>query len=66
MESLHTFVDGILMGTGECGKYQFAGIRMSRMDRDLAASFVNTDNIVDMSDFQLRVDALGEHVVGDI
>ena len=66
VESLHTFVDGIMMGTGECGKYQLAGIRMSRMDRDLAASFVNTDNIVDMSDFQLRVDALGEHVVGDI
>ena len=54
------------MGTGECGKYQLAGIRMSRMDRDLAASFVNIDNLVDMSDFQLRIDALGEHVVGDI
>ena len=66
LHCLHALVDRILMGTGECGKYQLAGIRMSRMDRDLAASFVNTDNIVDMSDFQLRVDALGEHVVGDI
>ena len=35
------FVDSILMGTGECSKYQLSSVRMTRIDMHLCAALVN-------------------------
>ena len=61
---MDALVDRVLMGTGKSGEYQLASIGMSGVDWHLAASFVDLYDIVDMFDIQLRIDSLGEHVVG--
>lgn len=46
------------MGTGKCRKYQLAGIRMTWMDRNLTASLINFNDLIDMFDVQLWIDTL--------
>ena len=51
-KSLHSFVNGILMGTGECGKYQLSCIRMSRIHRHLGTALADLRNLLDILNFQ--------------
>ena len=39
---------------------------MSRMNRDLAASFVNFNDFIDMFNVQLRINALREHIIRNV
>ena len=48
MKSLHTFVDRILMRTGECGKYQLSSVWMSWRDLHLGAALVNFCDLTDI------------------
>ena len=54
------------MGAGECGKYQLSCIRMTRVDGHLGTALVYFCDLADILNLQLRVDALGEHVVSDV
>ena len=62
-KSLHAFIDSILMRTGECSKYQLTGIWMSLRNIHLGAALVNLCDLTNILDLQLRIDALGEHVI---
>ena len=64
--SLYTLIDGILMRSGEGCKYQLAGIRMSGVNLHLTASLIYFNTLVHMLNGQLRINALGEHVIGYI
>ena len=66
LKRLHTLADRILMGTGKCGKYQLACIRMSRINGHLCAALANLGNLLYIFQIQLRVDTLREHIVSDI
>ena len=54
------------MGTGKCGKYQLACIRMSRINGHLCAALANLGDLLYIFQIQLRVDTLREHIVSDI
>ena len=62
---MHSLVDSILMGTGECSKYQLSSVRMTRIDMHLCAALVNLRDLLDVADLKLRIDSLREHIVGD-
>ena len=62
----NALVDRILMRTGECSKHKLTRIWMTRMDRNLAASFVNFNDFIDMFNVQLRINALRKHVIRNI
>lgn len=46
LQRLHTLADCILMGTRECGKYQLACIRMSRVNGHLCAALTNLGDLL--------------------
>ena len=46
LKRLHTLADRILMGTGKCGKYQLACIRMSRVNGHLCAALTNLGDLL--------------------
>ena len=54
------------MGAGECGKYQLSCIRMTRIDGHLGAALVHLCDLTDVLNVQLRIDALGEHIVSNV
>ena len=62
---MHSLVDSILMGAGECSKYQLSSVRMTRIDMHLCATLVNFRDLLDIADLKLRIDSLREHIVGD-
>lgn len=62
---MHSLVDGILMGAGERSKYQLSSVRMTRIDMHLCAALVNLRDLLDVADLKLRIDSLGEHIVGN-
>lgn len=66
LHGCNALVDRILMRTGECSKHKLTCIRMSRMNRDLAASFVNFNDFIDMFNVQLRINALREHIIRNV
>ena len=51
------------MRTGECSKYQLTGIWVSLRNIHLGATLVNLCDLTNILDLQLRIDALGEHVI---
>ena len=53
------------MRTGEGGKYQGTGIRLSRWNRHLRAALINFLDAVDILERKLRIHALREHVIGE-
>ena len=65
MHRLHALVDGILVRTGEGGKYQGTGIRLSRWNRHLRAALIDFLDAVDILERKLRIHALREHVIGE-
>ncbi|OQV66803.1 hypothetical protein AK51_01625 [Serratia nematodiphila DZ0503SBS1] len=54
-----TFLDRILMRTGEGGKHQLAGIRMARMHRQLIALFHHLHHLLQAAEVETRRHALG-------
>ena len=54
------------MRAGEGRKHQLAAIRVARVDRHLVTSLRDLDDFIDVADVQLRINSLGEHVIGDI
>ena len=52
-----------LVGSGEGGEDQLARIGMSRVDLHLRAALVDLGDLLLIGDVQVRLDALGEHVV---
>ena len=65
LHRMYALIDGILMGSGKSGKYQFAGIRMTHIYMHLAASLIDLNDLLDILDLQFRIDTLGEHIVSN-
>ena len=61
----HALVDGILMGAGEGGEDQLAGIRMARAHRQLRAGVGDLDQAAQIAQLQAGVHALRVEVEGD-
>ena len=58
----HTFCDGILMGAGECGKYQISCIWLSFIDMHSGQAFVDFTDLWNVSEIQSRIYTLREHI----
>ena len=54
---MHALGDGVLMGTGESGEDQLAGIRLTRMDMHAGHSFVCFHQFRHVGEIQARIDA---------
>ena len=54
------------MGTGKGGKYQLPGIRMPWIHLHLRTALAHLCDGLDIFNLQFRIDALREHVVGNV
>ena len=61
-----SLADGVLMGSGEGGKDQFSRIGLPVIHRHLGAPLAHLHDVIDIANLQLRVDTLGEHIIGQI
>ena len=62
VEVLEALLDGVLVGAGERGVDQVAGVGVARVDRQLGAVLHRAPDLVDVGEVDLRVDALAEEV----
>ena len=58
----HTFADGILMGTGKCGKYQISCIGHSFMYLHAGEVLISFADLHNMGEIQSTVHAVAHHV----
>jgi hypothetical protein len=63
---LETFLEGILVRAGESGEYQFPGVRVPWMNRQVIALGDNVNNVLDVAEIDIRVDSLSVIVQGEI
>ena len=62
-ERMHALVDGVLVGAGEGGEHQLSGIGMAGIDVHFRTPLIHLRDPFYIGDLQLRVDALGEHII---
>ena len=60
---MHALVDGVLVGTGEGGEHQLSGIGVTGIDVHFRTPLIHLCDPLYIGDLQLRIDALGEHIV---
>ena len=58
-------LDGVLMGAGEGGEDQIAGVGRAFMDAHSGAFLIDGPGAFDVAEIQHRVDALAEHIQSD-
>src|SRR4029078_4621546 len=56
------FLDSVLVGTGKSREYQFATVRMARVDWQLVAVLDGADNRIDVRKIQSGVDTLAVEI----
>ncbi len=61
---LHAFVDCVLMGAGESGKYQIARIGVAGMHLHFGALFIYLADMAYIAEIQFRIHTLGIHIHG--
>ena len=62
LTGLKTLLDGVLVGAGERGEHEVAGVRMAFGDLDLVAVFDGLADFRNVGVVDLRIDALGQEV----
>ena len=62
LEVLEPLLDRVLVGAGEGGVDEVAGVGVARVDRQLGAVLDGAADLVDVGEVDLRVDALAEQV----